>query len=134
MTRFTMFLQADFANSFVGGGVLGQGCVQEEIRFLTCPELILSRLFTERLSDLEVLFVTGFECFSKHTGYGQSFKFDKPYKDKTKVVPTSSGPRRLSYLVAMDAVHFQNPLKQYTKYSIDRELNKAFVAFNTDLE
>ena len=40
-------LQVDFANKFVGGGVLGDGCVQEEIRFLINPELIVTRLFTE---------------------------------------------------------------------------------------
>ena len=27
-------IQADFANKFLGGGVLNEGCVQEEIRFL----------------------------------------------------------------------------------------------------
>lgn len=30
-------LQADFANKVIGGGVLGRGAVQEEIRFLICP-------------------------------------------------------------------------------------------------
>ncbi|KAF5299221.1 hypothetical protein FQA39_LY02394 [Lamprigera yunnana] len=34
------FLQVDFANRNVGGGVLAYGCVQEEIRFIICPELI----------------------------------------------------------------------------------------------
>ena len=43
----------------VGGGVLGKGCVQEEIRFVICPELIVSRLITEELGDLECLIVTG---------------------------------------------------------------------------
>ena len=32
-------LQADFANQFLGGGVLCGGCVQEEIRFAIAPEL-----------------------------------------------------------------------------------------------
>ena len=36
-------LEVDFANAYIGGGVLGHGCVQEEIRFLICPELIISR-------------------------------------------------------------------------------------------
>ena len=39
--------------------MLGGGCVQEEIRFLVCPELIVSRLFTEVLEDNECLVVTG---------------------------------------------------------------------------
>ena len=33
-------IQADFANKFLGGDVLNEGCVQEEIRFLICLELI----------------------------------------------------------------------------------------------
>lgn len=49
----------DFAASKVGGGVLGRGLVQEEIRFLQCPELIVARLFTEKLSDNECLKITG---------------------------------------------------------------------------
>lgn len=44
---------------FVGGGVLGYGCVQEEIRFIICPELIVSRLFTEELNSSEALLIIG---------------------------------------------------------------------------
>lgn len=44
----------------VGGGVLGYGCVQEEIRFAICPELLVSRLFTEQLSSHnEALLIIG---------------------------------------------------------------------------
>lgn len=53
------FLQVDFANKNVGGGVLGYGCVQEEIRFVICPELLVSRLFVETLGDQEAVIVTG---------------------------------------------------------------------------
>ena len=35
-------LLVDFANKYIGGGVLGFGCTQEEILFLIHPELILS--------------------------------------------------------------------------------------------
>ena len=52
----------DFANKFIGGGVLGHGCVQEEIRFLICPELLLSRLFTEVLDDNECVIIKGMYC------------------------------------------------------------------------
>lgn len=38
-------LQADFANKFLGGGVLGHGAVQEEIRFLICPGEFCSSAF-----------------------------------------------------------------------------------------
>lgn len=49
----------DFANQFVGGGVTSAGLVQEEIRFLINPELIVSRLFTEALDDNDCLIITG---------------------------------------------------------------------------
>ena len=54
-----VIFQADFANKFIGGGVLGAGCVQEEIRFMINPEMILSRLFTEMLERNECLVMTG---------------------------------------------------------------------------
>lgn len=53
-------LQVDFANAFLGGGVLSGGCVQEEIRFLICPEMIISRLITEQLGDDECLIMKGY--------------------------------------------------------------------------
>ncbi len=34
----------DFANKFIGGGVLGNGALQEEIRFAASPELLVTRL------------------------------------------------------------------------------------------
>lgn len=52
-------MQVDFANQFVGGGVTSSGLVQEEIRFLVNPELIISRLFTEALDHNECLIITG---------------------------------------------------------------------------
>ena len=52
-------MQVDFANKYLGGGVLGHGCVQEEIRFVICPEMIVTRLFTEALDEMESLVMTG---------------------------------------------------------------------------
>ena len=52
-------VQVDFACNMIGGGVLGAGLVQEEILFLINPELIVSRLFTEKLDDNECLIITG---------------------------------------------------------------------------
>lgn len=51
--------QVDFASSWIGGGVLSCGLLQEEILFLMNPELIVARLFTQRLTDNECLIVTG---------------------------------------------------------------------------
>lgn len=51
-------LQIDFANKFIGGGVLSSGMVQEEILFCIFPELLISRLFTEVMDDNECVCVT----------------------------------------------------------------------------
>lgn len=54
-----VYVQVDFANSLIGGGVLGSGLLQEEILFVINPELIVARLFTEKLEDNECLIITG---------------------------------------------------------------------------
>jgi len=119
-------LEIDFANAFVGGGVIGGGCVQEEIRFLICPELIVSRLFTERLQDNEVLVIQGFERYSDYTGYASNFKFSGDHKYH----PLDNMQGRIpSTLVAMDALKFRSRADQFQRNNIDRELNKAFVGF-----
>jgi hypothetical protein len=111
----------------VGGGVLGWGCVQEEIRFLISPELIVSRLVAERLGDNECLLMTGFERYSKYKGYASTFKFDGSYDDQTPIDPNSG--HRLVRLVAIDARRYQYKDNQYSRENIIRELNKAYVGF-----
>ena len=51
-------LQVDFANRRVSGGALEGGCVQEEIRFSVCPELLVARLILEPLQDNEAVVIT----------------------------------------------------------------------------
>lgn len=96
-------LQVDFANRWVGGGMLGEGCVQEEILFMLYPELIISRLFTEQLDDrefFETLVITGCERFSRSSGYASSFRFEEDYEDKSK---RDEWGRRIFEIIAMDA-------------------------------
>lgn len=119
-------LQVDFANKFVGGGVLGHGCVQEEIRFLICPELIVSRLFTECLNENEVLVITGCEQYNSYSGYSDTFKWEGDFRDET---PRDSWGRRCTQLLAMDALHFWSKKVQYETKMLVRELNKAFSGF-----
>ncbi len=90
----------DFANCYIGGGVLGHGCVQEEIRFMICPELLASMLFTERMSWNESVFIigtargisgqllitvspSGSERFSLYAGYASSFQWTAGFTDET---------------------------------------------------
>ncbi|XP_062411142.1 poly(ADP-ribose) glycohydrolase-like isoform X2 [Sardina pilchardus] len=119
-------LQVDFACNMVGGGVLGSGLVQEEILFLINPELIVSRLFTEKLSDNECLKITGAQQYSEYTGYSRSFEWSGPHVDKL----SRDDWRRLHRkIVAIDALNFKHSMEQYTLKKIKRELNKAFVGF-----
>ncbi|XP_054605219.2 poly(ADP-ribose) glycohydrolase isoform X3 [Nothobranchius furzeri] len=119
-------LQVDFANKFVGGGVIGAGLVQEEIRFLINPELIVSRLFTEALDDDECLVVTGTQQFSKYTGYNETYKWSGSFQDKT---PRDAWQRMCTEIVAIDALKFEHFLEQFHPSKINRELNKAFCGF-----
>lgn len=119
-------LQVDFANKYVGGGVLGMGCVQEEIRFVICPELMVTMLVTEALDDTEALIISGIERYSKYEGYSNSFKWSGDYIDET---PRDSSGRRITSVVAIDALRFTQSGLQFDLSKIIRELNKAYVGF-----
>ncbi|ODM86781.1 Poly(ADP-ribose) glycohydrolase [Orchesella cincta] len=120
-------LQVDFANKRVGGGVLNEGAVMEEIMFAVCPELIISRLFTETLEDDEVLIISGTEQFSNYEGYGRSFHYAGPTKPINFEVDNLGRIR--TQIVVMDALHFKphEIESQFEREKIDRELHKAFV-------
>ncbi|XP_067290104.1 poly(ADP-ribose) glycohydrolase [Pseudorasbora parva] len=120
-------LQVDFASKYIGGGVLKSGLVQEEILFLMSPELIVARLFTEKLADNECLKITGPQMYNITSGYSKTFTWVGPYSDSTK---RDNWKRRYRQIVAIDALDFKSPKEQYTKETITRELNKAFVGFH----
>lgn len=115
-------LQVDFANKYLGGGVLNYGCVQEEIRFVICPELLVSRLFTEKLSDNECMVIMGCERFNAYRGYASTFQFTGHLNDKT---PFDSSHRRKCTIVAIDAVPFHKKSRQFEENMLKRELNKV---------
>lgn len=117
-------LQVDFANKYLGGGVLGYGCVQEEIRFVICPELLISKLFTERLGPLECLVINGCQQFSTYAGYASTFRWQGPCVDET---PIDDCGRRRCCIVAIDAVCFQEQSHQYRDEMMLRELNKVHI-------
>ncbi|XP_035517750.1 poly(ADP-ribose) glycohydrolase-like isoform X1 [Morone saxatilis] len=119
-------LQVDFANQFVGGGVTSSGLVQEEIRFLINPELIVSRLFTEALDHNECLIITGTQQYSKYRGYAQTYQWSGSHQDTT---PRDGWQRRCTEIVAIDALQFRNFLEQFRPEKINRELNKAYCGF-----
>ncbi|XP_043837722.1 LOW QUALITY PROTEIN: poly(ADP-ribose) glycohydrolase [Dromiciops gliroides] len=119
-------LQVDFANRFVGGGVTSAGLVQEEIRFLINPELIVSRLVTEVLDHNECLIITGTEQYSEYTGYAETYRWARSHDDKSE---RDDWQRRCTEIVAIDALHFRRYLDQFVPEKIKRELNKAYCGF-----
>ncbi|XP_051503509.1 poly(ADP-ribose) glycohydrolase [Myxocyprinus asiaticus] len=119
-------LQVDFANRLVGGGVTGLGLVQEEIRFLINPELIVSRLFTEALDHNECLIITGTEQYSKYSGYAESYRWKENHKDET---PRDDWQRRCTEIVALDALKYRHFMEQFQPEKMTRELNKAYCGF-----
>jgi len=60
-----------------------QGAVQEEIRFMICPELIISRLFAQQLEANEAILIKGAERYSNHIGYSKTFEWFGDYRDPT---------------------------------------------------
>lgn len=124
----TGMLQVDFAASRIGGGVLDSGLVQEEILFLMNPELIVSRLFTEKLDDKECLIITGTQQFSCYTGFSDSFIWLGPYDD---TLDRDEWRRLKRQILAIDALHFKHYRDQYNMTNITRELNKAYCGFKS---
>ena len=116
-------LHVDFANRWIGGGVLRKGAVQEEIMFSICPELLTTILICGVMEKDEAIIITGADEYSLHKGYGRTLRF-------IGNAPPSDGSVTC---VAMDATRFtgdKDPLRQYSEECILRELNKARVAFN----
>ena len=71
-------LQADFANEYLGGGVLMGGNVQEEIRFSICPECLVSMLVCPRMRPHEAVLLTGVKQYATYSGYGDRFECTGP--------------------------------------------------------
>ncbi|EYB96499.1 hypothetical protein Y032_0150g2785 [Ancylostoma ceylanicum] len=124
-------LQVDFASKFIGGGAVRTGAVQEEIRFLICPEMIVSSLLCERMGPREAIHIIGAQRYSSYAGYGRTLAC-LPY-DGYGSEPRDQFRRVISNVVAMDARNFRQAgtLAQYTPQNINRELNKAYAAFMT---
>jgi poly(ADP-ribose) glycohydrolase len=122
-------LRVDFANRIIGGAAIAYGCVQEEIMFCICPELIVTRLLCPAMASDEAIVIIGAEQFSTPIGYGNSLDFGGVYIDST---PLHKGGGLASYIVAIDALDLRNGNadQQYKPELILRELCKAWAGFD----
>merc|ERR550534_511506 len=75
-------LQTDFANKYIGGGVMHQGCVQEEIMFLVQPECLVSLMLFAVMRPNEAIVISGTRIYSEYEGYGFRFRWKKPFQGK----------------------------------------------------
>ena len=112
----------DFANQYIGGGVLSGGCVQEEILFTVNPEAVVSIFLMRKMEDKDAIRIDNIIQYSNYSGYGRTFKFeDDATKDITKI--------KKHNIIAIDAVCTYSS-GGVDKDSVDRDFIKAYVGFN----
>ncbi|VUZ45016.1 unnamed protein product [Hymenolepis diminuta] len=127
-------IQVNFANRFLGGGVLRGGCVQEEILCCIRPELLIGLLFFESMESNEALIIEGTERYSRYTGYGNTFKWAGDFNEALDAKNTRDEQGRWKgAVVAIDAIPFNKTEPQFDIAPIRRELNKAYAGFSDDL-
>eukprot|EP01124_Arcella_intermedia_P012322 TRINITY_DN18684_c0_g1_i1.p1 TRINITY_DN18684_c0_g1~~TRINITY_DN18684_c0_g1_i1.p1 ORF type:complete len:280 (+),score=62.69 TRINITY_DN18684_c0_g1_i1:211-1050(+) len=127
-------LHADFANQYIGGGVLKGGNLQEEITFITKPECLVALLICEKMESNEAIVIRGAEQFSAYTGYGGSMKWKGPFYSTTPTFKDEEGRLFIKNdIISIDAnAAFGDA--QYTLPYIDRDINKAYLGISQELK
>ena len=59
----------DFANKYIGGGVLCNGCVQEEILFAVDPEAVVSLFFMQVMDNNDAIGIYNVIQYSNYQGF-----------------------------------------------------------------
>ncbi len=127
-------LQADFANKYIGGGVLHYGCVQEEIRFMLSPECLISVILSDEMLDHEAILLRNTIQYTSYTGYSYSFQctgLSRTLQSAMEITSKDNNESSITLLpldeiVAIDALPFgRNKSKQYQLPQILRELEKC---------
>ena len=117
-------LQADFANEYIGGGVLCGGNVQEEIRFSVSPECLVSLLLCGRMREHEAVLLSGVRQYASYSGYGHRFTCEgaAPWPQGGGAAPAGE------LVLAIDAVPYAylagGAASQYSERGMLRELKK----------
>ena len=117
-------LKIDFANEYIGGGVLNFGCVQEEILFSIYPELLVSMFVCRKMNPDEAIFIKGARRIAEYSGYAWTFTYLKPYEKPQNP--------ELNVYVGIDALNFgknSDPNIQFNRRYIEREICKAYAGF-----
>ena len=114
----------DFANEYIGGGVLRGACVQEEILFAVQPEAIISMFLMEVMSDEDAIRIDNTIRYSDYSGYAGTFKFEKcAFNDINNI--------KKNKIIAIDAcISKYGFYGNIDKDEIKRDINKAYIGFN----
>lgn len=123
-------VKIDFANHYLGGGVLSKGAVQEEILFLIFPENLIWMLMVEKIDLNESMCMTGSTRFCNYGGYSYDLQFKGEYKGEEEIKKDSFNRFKVR-IEAIDALYFSKTdvNKQFRADKIVRELTKAYVGF-----
>lgn len=123
--------QIDFANRFLGGGVLSGGNVQEEIRFAVAPEHLVAMIVSPMMREDEVISMHGCETFAATRGYGGTLAYAGAWFDRAPRL--ADGTPDVEF-VAIDAVDYRrgDPALQFAEPAVLRELGKARAGFSRD--
>jgi poly(ADP-ribose) glycohydrolase len=124
-------IQIDFANRYLGGGVITGGCVQEEIRFAVSPELLAAMTISPRMIEREAIVMRGAERFATTRGYAFDLRFGGDFVDRCARLPDGTPDVVVS---AIDAIDYRKHgvETQYEPTAIRRELDKARAGFRRD--
>lgn len=117
-------IRIDFANKFIGGGILTAHSAQEEILMSCSPESQIAILLCESMLPSESISIKGTERVALHKGYKNTFQITEEYKESND-----------NYMIsAMDAIPYTNVNlhMQFEKKDIMRELKKAITGFSGD--
>ena len=116
-------VHVEFANAFVGGGVMTGDAAMEETLFLVKPELMVAMAIENRMVDEEAIRISGALQYSKTKGFGQDFEFDGDYIIEN--TPRNGMPPPC--ICAIDAIRGGGPA--LTKGGMLRDMNKARIGF-----
>lgn len=126
--RFTgpAYLQVDFANEYLGGGVLNGGGTQEESMFISHPELLVTMYLVEKMLDFEAVEISGVKKIVTHNM--QASRFLKRDEQFCRINENCNK----TTTVALDAIPYSywGAYHQYRSADIERELRKCLVGFS----
>lgn len=120
-------LQADFANAYLGGGVLSGGGSQEESMFVEFTELLVTMFLVEKMHPFEAVEIAGAKKYVEHNMMGARHL----ERSEQFCRPVDNGPEITT--VALDAICFNrhggvNKNQQYEPTHLLREVRKCLAA------